>query len=313
MFSKPNYTQTPNDFFDKVLPTLKDGEMRVLLIVMRQTFGWGNKEWDRISISQLVEKTGLSRQTVITATNSLVQKKLLLKRKEGAAGKEQSWYSLMVQEPTEFATPIDNSNNSYPSKFETPPSLNFRPTKETLTKERRKESSLKGAKEKSATPPPPSGFFKEKFEGKIQVSEENMKRLVEKFKDPAIINWYAEKLYRYSIQKPQKFRQYKRHDMVIEDWIERDAQKAEASKSSTPALNDAQMKNWMLNQEVVQDLKAECPNRASGLNFYYKAHLLKDKNNPSFDISGLIDHKTFCMQLQKHLKVDIMKERFPNG
>ena len=62
MFSKPNYTQTPNEFFDDIAKTLKEGELRVLLVIMRQTFGWGNKKWDRISISQFQEKTGMGER-----------------------------------------------------------------------------------------------------------------------------------------------------------------------------------------------------------------------------------------------------------
>ena len=42
-FSSPNYTQTPNDFFDEILKTLKEGELRVILIIIRQTLGWRKK------------------------------------------------------------------------------------------------------------------------------------------------------------------------------------------------------------------------------------------------------------------------------
>jgi phage replication O-like protein O len=135
MFSKPNYTQTPNEFFDEVAKTLKEGELRVMLVIMRQTFGWGNKQWDRISISQLMEKTGMKRDAVVRSTKSLVEKKLVTKHKEGKKGNEECWYSLVVEEPTEFSNPIDDSNNSYQSSKKTPPSLFKRPTKETPTKE----------------------------------------------------------------------------------------------------------------------------------------------------------------------------------
>jgi len=57
---QPNFTQTPNEFFDAIAKTLKEGELRVLLVIMRQTFGW-RKEWDRISLSQLATKTGMER------------------------------------------------------------------------------------------------------------------------------------------------------------------------------------------------------------------------------------------------------------
>ena len=63
MFEKPNYTQIPNDFFDSVMTELTDSELRVLLVIMRKTFGW-SKEIDRISLTQLVELTGLARSGV---------------------------------------------------------------------------------------------------------------------------------------------------------------------------------------------------------------------------------------------------------
>ena len=138
MFNKPNYTQTPNEFFDEVAKTLKEGELRIMLVVMRQTFGWGNKAWDRISISQLMNKTGMKRDAVVRSTKSLVQKKLVTKHKSGTQGSEECWYSLVVESPTEFSNPIDDSNSSYQSFKKTPPSLFKRPTKETLTKETKK-------------------------------------------------------------------------------------------------------------------------------------------------------------------------------
>lgn len=61
----PNHTQTPNIFFDDSLPTIKSfAELKVILAIVRQTFGW-HKADDRISISQLMKLTGLTRQGVI--------------------------------------------------------------------------------------------------------------------------------------------------------------------------------------------------------------------------------------------------------
>lgn len=63
-FAIPEHTQTPNSFFDVTLPQIKSiGELKVLLAVMRQTFGW-RKFTDTISMSQLVKITGLTRQGV---------------------------------------------------------------------------------------------------------------------------------------------------------------------------------------------------------------------------------------------------------
>ena len=43
MFSKPNFTQTPNEFFDDIAKTLKEGELRVMLVIMRQNLRMGKQ------------------------------------------------------------------------------------------------------------------------------------------------------------------------------------------------------------------------------------------------------------------------------
>ena len=91
-FSSPNYTQTPNELFDELLPKLSESELKVLLYVIRRTFGFG-KEYDAISINQLADGittrdgrhldqgTGLSRTSVKKATAALVDKGVLTVRK----------------------------------------------------------------------------------------------------------------------------------------------------------------------------------------------------------------------------------------
>lgn len=64
MIDRPNYTQTPNIFFDKIMKTLNESETKVLLAIIRKTFGW-QKIRDKISLTQLQELTGFSRQGVL--------------------------------------------------------------------------------------------------------------------------------------------------------------------------------------------------------------------------------------------------------
>ena len=106
----PNYTQTPNDLFDYWLPHLGEAELKVLLVIMRKTFGW-HKQRDRISISQLSKITGLLRETVINATKSLVQKGVIIKDVIGEKGSQETYYELVVGE---------DSNNCYQSVEPTP-------------------------------------------------------------------------------------------------------------------------------------------------------------------------------------------------
>ena len=45
----PRYTQVPDQLFDEWLPHLSEAELKVLLYIMRRTFGW-KKDVDAISV-----------------------------------------------------------------------------------------------------------------------------------------------------------------------------------------------------------------------------------------------------------------------
>jgi phage replication O-like protein O len=108
----PPYTQTPNDLFDHWLPHLGEVELKVLLVIIRKTFGWHRKE-DQISLSQLERFTGATQSNIGKAVKSLISKGLVSKVVSGPIGKQQTFYELVV---------VDDSNNSYPSQIErTPP------------------------------------------------------------------------------------------------------------------------------------------------------------------------------------------------
>lgn len=77
-------TPVPNLFFDIYLKELKLAELKVLLIIIRQTLGWadkrgrsGRKEIDWISGRQLCQKTGCSKRSITSATDVLVRKNLI--------------------------------------------------------------------------------------------------------------------------------------------------------------------------------------------------------------------------------------------
>lgn len=76
-------TQIPNIIFDQYLRTLNTSELKILLVILRQTNGWidsrtgKRKTRDRISHSQFKEKTGLCSKIISKATQSLVLKGLI--------------------------------------------------------------------------------------------------------------------------------------------------------------------------------------------------------------------------------------------
>lgn len=140
----PSYTQTPNEIFDEWLPHLKLVEIRVLMVVLRKTFGW-HKTHDRISLTQLEKLTGSRRGDILKAVEKLEKMTLLRKHVVGEKGSQNTFYELAVIEP---------SNNLYQYEFHTPPSMNFIPTKETHSKDKKEKYQKKAPRPKGPGTPP---------------------------------------------------------------------------------------------------------------------------------------------------------------
>ena len=108
-FTKPIYTQTPNEVFDILLNMLNGSELKVLLYIIRRTFGF-KKESDNISLNQIVNGikkkdgsiqdygTGVSILSARKAVKGLIEKNVILKiRRKGKSGKDKSPnYSLNI-------------------------------------------------------------------------------------------------------------------------------------------------------------------------------------------------------------------------
>ena len=80
-----NRTGVPNAVFDIHLPFLGYAELKVLLVIIRQTYGWrdkksksSHKQRDWISRQFFVKKTGLSKRAVSKAIAQLQQKNLII-------------------------------------------------------------------------------------------------------------------------------------------------------------------------------------------------------------------------------------------
>lgn len=116
-------TQVPNILFDKHLPNLSLSELKIILIIIRQTAGWVNvktgfrKTKDRLSIIQFITKTNLSRRIVSSTINKLVIKGLIciscqngnsLHKTEERKGKYIMFFSLICahedNKPVHLAT-----------------------------------------------------------------------------------------------------------------------------------------------------------------------------------------------------------------
>jgi phage replication O-like protein O len=68
-FVVPNAFQIPNEIIDDGwLQELSGAELKVLLFIIRKTFGFNKIAGDRIPLSQITEATGLSRVAIMSAT-----------------------------------------------------------------------------------------------------------------------------------------------------------------------------------------------------------------------------------------------------
>jgi hypothetical protein len=94
----PRYTQIPDELFDRWLHVLTGAELKVLLYIMRRTFGF-KKDDDDISISQLSKGivkrdgtrldygTGLNKSTVVTAIQSLEARGMIVAERRSSQEK----------------------------------------------------------------------------------------------------------------------------------------------------------------------------------------------------------------------------------
>jgi hypothetical protein len=78
---EPNYSQVPNALLDG-MATLSDVELRVALVVCRQTFGW-HRERAILSISFLMKATGMAKMSVIKGCALLMGRGWLKKGRSG--------------------------------------------------------------------------------------------------------------------------------------------------------------------------------------------------------------------------------------
>jgi len=118
-FANPNYTQVPDELFDLLLPTLSDAELRVLLYIVRRTFGF-KRDSDTISLSQMVHGittkdgqvldtgTGLSKSTVARGLKGLRDKGVIVATRNSSAtrGDQPTTYRLRFKSDSSPEKPL---------------------------------------------------------------------------------------------------------------------------------------------------------------------------------------------------------------
>ncbi len=153
-FQGPNYTQVPDQLFDELLTDLSGAELKVLLYIMRRTFGF-KKDSDNISLSQMLNGirtkdgcqldrgTGLSKPTLLKALRNLTEANYIIpaRRQSSQRSDESTNYRLNVIRQNGNQPPGSPSSDETPvvKKFDhgeassfTTPVVKKAPTQETV-------------------------------------------------------------------------------------------------------------------------------------------------------------------------------------
>ena len=136
-FSSPIGTIVPDDVFDVLMPQLTDPELRVLLYIIRRTFGF-KRDHDDISLKQMVEEirtrdgrvldrgTGISKAGVARGLKGLQAKGIIVAAHNSSAerGNEPTTYALRFREdsfPPRGKSAMASTPAAPLSRIDTPP------------------------------------------------------------------------------------------------------------------------------------------------------------------------------------------------
>jgi hypothetical protein len=96
----PSAFQVPNEVVDEGwLRELGGAEVKILIYIIRKTFGFNKIAGDRIPLSQLIEGTGLSRQSTVSSIAVLEQCGLIrvLRGKSSDGARTINFYQLITR------------------------------------------------------------------------------------------------------------------------------------------------------------------------------------------------------------------------
>jgi len=97
----PSAFQVPNEVVDEGwLKELKGAEFKVLLFLIRKTFGFNKINGDRVPFSQIIAGTGVARQSAIDAVLVLEKCKLIrvIRGRTANGGRSANFYQLITRQ-----------------------------------------------------------------------------------------------------------------------------------------------------------------------------------------------------------------------
>jgi hypothetical protein len=129
-FESPTYTQIPNDFFDMISDKdMTESEIRVTLIMLRQTFGF-HRQGFKMSMSKLADAAGMAYNSARSGALAAEQRGTFRRVNPDSTTKQAEW-ELVVNIQT--TSTIDTSTIDTPSTIEVVKAKLPQPLKETTS------------------------------------------------------------------------------------------------------------------------------------------------------------------------------------
>lgn len=161
---EPNYTQTPNVFFDELMSNMGNAELRVVLVAIRKMFGF-HKTADAISLTTFQKLSGLSRQGVMDGIAAAI-KNGYLRQLPTTGHRGTTMYTLCIGQEAGLVKPVDQSRELTSTSQASSPEL-VKPV-DTQNKERKlTKEKLPPAGESSPEPPQIYAFYVENMRQQI--------------------------------------------------------------------------------------------------------------------------------------------------
>lgn len=127
-FKSPNHTQVPNDFFD-MIPSMSDTELRVTLVMIRETHGW-HRDAAKIGKKEMADRSGLSFNGV-TAGCEAARVRGTFRRTNPDAKTKAEWELISDDEPS-----ASEGVNPHPVRIQPSASEGQVGVKESINKEK---------------------------------------------------------------------------------------------------------------------------------------------------------------------------------
>lgn len=130
-FPEPNYTQTPNAFFE-MIPDMEHSELAVTLIMIRNTFGF-HKATFKLGISKLADAAGLSRNATKDGAEAAESRGTFRRTNPNEQG-EAEWELVVGQPVTPLTDCMGVGQPVTPPPSINDPQVRLKETKETPKK-----------------------------------------------------------------------------------------------------------------------------------------------------------------------------------